>query len=121
MKCKLLINIYIYIHFTDFSPPNFMIMGFIIVYETRYKKTHCAIQIECMHLSFYILQKPTFQASKYAGKVERLIPGVQQYLKEGVLGEEFVLDNIPKMMNVLRECNVTLRWMMLHTTAPGSK
>ena len=54
------------------------------------------------------------QATKYAGKVEKLIPGLQQYLKEGVLREDYVLDNIPRLMNVMREANVALRWMMLH-------
>ena len=28
--------------------------------------------------------------------------------------EEYVLDNIQKLMNEMREANVTLRWMMLH-------
>ena len=42
---------------------------------------------------------------------------LEKYLKEGVLSEEFVLDNIPKMMNVMRDSNVTLRWLMLHTSA----
>ncbi len=61
------------------------------------------------------------QAAKHGKKVEKLIGLVQQFLKEGVLREDYVLDNIPKLMNVIRECNVTLRWMMLHTTAltPG--
>ncbi|CAH1773129.1 unnamed protein product [Owenia fusiformis] len=54
------------------------------------------------------------QAVKYGVKVQKIIPIVIQYLKEGVLQEEFILDNIPKLMNILRECNVTLRWMMLH-------
>ena len=36
------------------------------------------------------------------------------YLKEGALTEEYVLDHIPKLMNCLRDCNVTLRWLMLH-------
>ena len=49
--------------------------------------------------------------------MEKLIPLVQQFLKEGVLREDYVLDSIPKLMNVIRECNVTLRWMMLHTAA----
>ena len=55
------------------------------------------------------------QAVKHGKKVEKLIPLVQQFLKEGVLREDYVLDSIPKLMNVIRECNVTLRWMMLHT------
>ena len=59
-------------------------------------------------------------------QVKSLIPGLQQYLKEGVLRDEFVLDNIQKMMNVMREANVTLRWMMLHNaplpqSAEGNK
>ena len=39
---------------------------------------------------------------------------VMNYLKEGALTEEYVLDHIPKLMNCLRDCNVTLRWLMLH-------
>ena len=39
---------------------------------------------------------------------------LQKHLKEGVLREDYVLDNIPRLMNVMRESNVTLRWMMLH-------
>ena len=49
------------------------------------------------------------QASKYAGKVKQLIPGLQKYLKEGVLRDEYVLDNIQRLMNGMREANVTLR------------
>jgi len=58
-----------------------------------------------------------FQATKYANKLEKMYIPLEKYLKEGVLSEEFVLDNIPKMMNVMRDSNVTLRWLMLHTSA----
>ena len=37
-----------------------MIMGFITVNETGHMKMHCDNQTEFMHLSFYILLKPTF-------------------------------------------------------------
>ncbi|XP_060076742.1 WASH complex subunit 5-like [Ylistrum balloti] len=56
------------------------------------------------------------QATKYATKQVKLKQPLEKYLKEGVLTEEFVLDNIPKMMNVMREANVTVRWLMLHTS-----
>ncbi|XP_035827087.1 WASH complex subunit 5 [Aplysia californica] len=56
------------------------------------------------------------QSVKYAQKVEKLQPVLNKYLKEGVLKEEFVLDSIQKLMNVLREGNVTLRWLMLHSS-----
>ncbi|XP_014669948.1 PREDICTED: WASH complex subunit strumpellin-like [Priapulus caudatus] len=57
-------------------------------------------------------------ATRHARKMRQLIPIVQQCLKEGALTEELVLDRIPKLMNTIRECNVVLRWMMLHTHAP---
>ncbi|KAK0052092.1 WASH complex subunit strumpellin [Biomphalaria pfeifferi] len=57
------------------------------------------------------------QSIKYAQKVDKLKPVLTKYLKEGVLKEEFVLDSIQKLMNVLREGNVTLRWLMLHSSA----
>uniref|UniRef100_A0A7M4ERS8 WASH complex subunit 5 n=1 Tax=Crocodylus porosus TaxID=8502 RepID=A0A7M4ERS8_CROPO len=55
------------------------------------------------------------QASRYAAVTERVHAQVQQFLKEGCLREELVLDNIPKLMNCLRDCNVAIRWLMLHT------
>ncbi|XP_059692045.1 WASH complex subunit 5 isoform X2 [Gavia stellata] len=55
------------------------------------------------------------QASRYAAVTERVHSQVQQFLKEGCLREELVLDNIPKLLNCLRDCNVAIRWLMLHT------
>lgn len=55
------------------------------------------------------------QAQKYHNRINKLIPRLQQLLKEGALEEDFVLDNVPKLLNTVRECNVTLRWMLLHT------
>ncbi|XP_053393928.1 WASH complex subunit 5-like isoform X2 [Mercenaria mercenaria] len=52
---------------------------------------------------------------KYSTKVTKLHPVLEKYLKEGVLVEEFILDSIPKLLNVMRDSNVTLRWLMLHT------
>ncbi|XP_051878865.1 WASH complex subunit 5 [Pristis pectinata] len=55
------------------------------------------------------------QASRYGMSVDCLRQQVQQFLKEGFLREEYVLDHIPKLLNCLRDCNVTIRWLMLHT------
>ncbi|KAK2507270.1 hypothetical protein MC885_015223, partial [Smutsia gigantea] len=46
------------------------------------------------------------QASRYATVSERVHAQVQQFLKEGYLREEMVLDNIPRLLNCLRDCNV---------------
>lgn len=61
-------------------------------------------------------------AVRFHQNVAKFNPSVRQLLKEGALTEEAVLDHIPKLMNVLRECNVTLRWIILHTVAlyPGN-
>ncbi|MEQ2241911.1 WASH complex subunit 5, partial [Ilyodon furcidens] len=55
------------------------------------------------------------QATRYAASMESLRPQVQQLLKEGFLREELILDNIPKLLNCLRDCNVAIRWLMLHS------
>ncbi|XP_058869714.1 WASH complex subunit 5 isoform X2 [Acipenser ruthenus] len=62
---------------------------------------------------------PDNWASRYAGSIDRLRPQLQQFLKEGFLREEIVLDNIPKLLNCLRDCNVAIRWLMLHTAEPA--
>ncbi|XP_015276829.1 PREDICTED: WASH complex subunit strumpellin [Gekko japonicus] len=58
---------------------------------------------------------PDNWASRYAAVTERVHSQVRQLLKEGCLREEMVLDNIPKLLNCLRDCNVAIRWVMLHT------
>ncbi|NXC14028.1 WASC5 protein, partial [Corythaeola cristata] len=60
------------------------------------------------------------KASRYAAATERVHTQVQQFLKEGCLREELVLDNIPKLLNCLRDCNVAIRWLMLHTADTAS-
>ncbi|KFO20414.1 WASH complex subunit strumpellin [Fukomys damarensis] len=55
------------------------------------------------------------QASRCATVSERVHAQVLQLLKEGYLREEMVLDNIPRLLNCLRDCNVAIRWLMLHT------
>ncbi|GLV32181.1 Strumpellin [Carabus blaptoides fortunei] len=56
------------------------------------------------------------QSIKYGENLKKLIPQTRSVLKEGSLSEEKLMDNVNKVINVLRECNVTLRWLMLHTT-----
>ncbi|PSN50014.1 WASH complex subunit 5 [Blattella germanica] len=58
-------------------------------------------------------------AGRYSAKMQKLIPHTQQLLKEGALTEENLLDHVSKVTNVVRECNVTLRWLMLHVATPG--
>lgn len=41
----------------------------------------------------------------------------QRYLTEGVLVDEYVLDHINPLLDAVRDCNVTLRWLMLQRHA----
>lgn len=60
-------------------------------------------------------------SAKHAVQIENLGKQLREVLKEGVLNEEFLLDNMPKLINLIRQSNVTLRWMLLHTNSliPG--
>jgi WASH complex subunit strumpellin len=42
------------------------------------------------------------------------IDNLKLYLKEGVLTQEYILDNIEPIMNCVRHCNIALRWRFLH-------
>lgn len=63
-----------------------------------------------------------WQALRHAEELVRLNDGLAKFLKEGILSDDYVLDNPGKLMNTMRKCNVTLRWLMLHTAplSPGA-
>lgn len=44
-----------------------------------------------------------------------LINKTSHLLKEGTLTNDFVMDNINKILNVLLNCNLVVRWLLLHT------
>jgi WASH complex subunit strumpellin len=54
--------------------------------------------------------------ARYVKRVEPLIQALAGFLTEGVLVEEFILEKRNKLMACLRDCNVTLRWLMLRTS-----
>eukprot|EP00048_Salpingoeca_helianthica_P015709 m.228184 g.228184 ORF g.228184 m.228184 type:complete len:1164 (+) comp17418_c0_seq1:49-3540(+) len=60
------------------------------------------------------------QLEKHIGKVPQLDQSVRNYLKQGVLERDFVLDNVAPLTHTMREANVTIRWLMLHTQLPRS-
>jgi len=46
--------------------------------------------------------------------VANLLKGLDEYLTQGVLTEDFLMDNQRVLMNHIRSCNFTLRWLLLH-------
>ena len=80
--------------------------------------------MQVQHLNFLRLVLVRLQCYNrryqiYCGCVFNILFKVLKFLKEGFLTEEYVLDNIPKLMNCIRDCNVTLRWVLLHSTEGG--
>lgn len=55
-------------------------------------------------------------AIKHSAHMVRLIQKTRTLLKDGTITQQMVMKNIIKIVNLIRECNVTLRWMMLHTS-----
>jgi WASH complex subunit strumpellin len=53
----------------------------------------------------------------YVTKLQRSRVDVQHYLIEGNLTEAEALDHTGKLIEVLREANVAIRWLMLHASA----
>ncbi|ETO29780.1 hypothetical protein RFI_07338, partial [Reticulomyxa filosa] len=53
--------------------------------------------------------------------IPRLRKSLQEYLTDGVLTEEYVMDNLIPLLNSLRDMNVTLRWIMLHQQCANEK
>ena len=48
-------------------------------------------------------------------QVDKLEKAIAKYLKQGLLTDDYLLDNVPKLMACIRDANVTIRWLMLHT------
>ena len=54
-------------------------------------------------------------ATRHGRQTEQLVEQLGRFLKEGVVNDEFLLDSRESVLKVIRQANVTLRWMLLHT------
>ncbi|XP_036338292.1 WASH complex subunit homolog 5 isoform X1 [Rhagoletis pomonella] len=51
-------------------------------------------------------------------KMVKTLKQTQEILRVGVLTDDFVLQNIAKLLPLMRQCNVLLRWYFTHTSKP---
>lgn len=51
---------------------------------------------------------------KNAKLIATALDDLKKYLKEGVLMPDYLLDNMNPLLNAVRQCNVVLRWRLLH-------
>ncbi len=56
-------------------------------------------------------------------KLDECYEKCDSYLTEGTIDEEYVLDKVNFLLNIIRESNITVRWLMLHynTEHPKAK
>ncbi|KAF7278026.1 hypothetical protein GWI33_008946 [Rhynchophorus ferrugineus] len=54
-------------------------------------------------------------ASNYSASVQTLLKTTNALLKVGTITKDTLLKDINNIVNVLRECNATVRWLILHT------
>jgi WASH complex subunit strumpellin len=54
-------------------------------------------------------------------KLLELNEKLKKFLYEGLINEDYVLDNINMLLNIMRESNVILRWLLLHRTTTTKK
>lgn len=52
---------------------------------------------------------------RHISNVERCIQQLDQLLTEGLMTDDYVMDNTSKLLAAAREANVTLRWLILHS------
>lgn len=54
--------------------------------------------------------------AKYTDTLDKILPKTNDILKEGTLNEGFLIKYITRVINLIRDCNVTLRWFFMHTS-----
>ncbi|KAG6444856.1 hypothetical protein O3G_MSEX003553 [Manduca sexta] len=99
-----------------FFPSNWVVpiyMGVtinIIDYWENFKAAKAALSNTCNSK----VLKECF--AKRSSSVQILTTKTHQLLKEGTLTDDFVLDNINKLLNLLLNSNLIVRWLLLHSS-----
>jgi WASH complex subunit strumpellin len=104
-----------------YFPDNWVIsvyMGFIVnLAETwePFKAAKLALNntLESVNIKGY--------ANGYGGSVMALLKASNLKLKEGNLTKDNLLKDVNNIINLLRDCNFTIRWLMLHTIIKPGK
>ncbi|ERL87541.1 hypothetical protein D910_04932 [Dendroctonus ponderosae] len=104
-----------------YFPDNWIVsvyMGFIVNLADTWDNFKAAKQalnntLQLTNLKHY--------SGTYGQKVPELLKSSNSLLKEGTVTRESLLKDIQGIVNTLRECNVALRWLVLHTVVkPGT-
>jgi WASH complex subunit strumpellin len=58
-------------------------------------------------------------AERHAAQAQRLAAELPSFLADGVLTEEFLLNNAEALLAAVRDANVSVRWLLLHAAPPA--
>jgi WASH complex subunit strumpellin len=53
--------------------------------------------------------------------IEDSLQELRALLVEGVITEQYVIDNVNPLLDCMRKCNVALRWRLLHRRTSSKK
>ena len=59
-------------------------------------------------------------AKRHDTAVNSCLERLARFLTEGVLSEDYVIEEINDLLNCLRSCNATVRWLLLHSREKNS-
>lgn len=60
-------------------------------------------------------------SDKHYSKVKNLLMDLRGLLSDGVLSQDYVMNNTQYLLSFMRNCNVTLRWLLLHRSTVNKK
>ncbi|XP_050294817.1 WASH complex subunit 5 isoform X2 [Anthonomus grandis grandis] len=104
-----------------YFPDNWIIsvyMGFVINLADAWENFKSAKQALSNTLQYSNIKNVS---STHGKNVPQLLSATSNLLKEGNITSDSLLKHINSILNTLRQCNVTLRWLILHTVIkPGT-
>lgn len=65
------------------------------------------------------LDNVKLMCKKNAANIDKSLGQLRYFLTEGVLHEQYVLENLESLVNAMRLANVTIRWTILHSRIQG--
>lgn len=99
-------------HFSDNWVTAFF-MGYTVDLSTEWAQYPAA---QAALNNILIKDNVVYHTERHVELVGECNTNLDKLLTEGVLVDEYVLGNVPKLLRTVRACNFTLRWFLLHRT-----
>ena len=87
----------------------------ILDYWKEFKAAKNALEITINHDTVKEIKK------NYFNKMNESSTKLKKFMNEGMMNEDYVLDNINPLLTLMRESNVILKWILLHKITTHKK